>query len=147
MAERPDLAAMMGPIGRALLTMEQPILRAHDVSMWGYAVLSSLDERPVGTQAALAEAISADKTRLIAVLDDLQNAGLIERRPAPEDRRARVVTITAAGRRLRDAVQAEIRAEEEQLLAVLPPGQREAFVDALRTLSSVAKAPWPPGRP
>ena len=141
MAERPDLAAMMGPIGRALVAMEQPILRAHAVSMWGYAVLSSLDERPVGTQAALAEAINADKTRLIAVLDDLQNGGLIERRPAPGDRRARVVTITAEGRRVRDAVQAEIRAEEEQLLAVLPPEQREAFVDALRTLSSVAKAP------
>lgn len=142
MEARPDLAAMMGPIGRMLVAMELPILRAHELSMWGYAVLSNLDEQPVHTQAALAEAINADKTRLIAVLDDLQTAGLIERRPAPGDRRARVLTITPAGRRLRDAVQAAIRVEEERVLEVLPPEQRAVFVDALRRLSAASK-PWP----
>ncbi|GAA0267429.1 MarR family winged helix-turn-helix transcriptional regulator [Cryptosporangium japonicum] len=141
MEARPDLAAMMGPIGRTLVAMELPILRAHGVSMWGYAVLSNLDDQPVHTQTALAEAIGADKTRLIAVLDDLQSAGLIERRPAPGDRRARVLSITPEGRRLRDAVQSEIRDEEERILDVLPPDQRAVFVDALRTLSAAAKRP------
>ncbi|WP_035857716.1 MarR family winged helix-turn-helix transcriptional regulator [Cryptosporangium arvum] len=139
MEARPDLAAMMGPIGRTLVAMELPILREHELSMWGYAVLSSLDDQPVHTQAALAEAINADKTRLIAVLDDLQSAGLIERRPAPGDRRARVLTITPEGRRLRNAVQAAIRVEEERLLEVLPPDQRAVFVDALRRLSAASK--------
>jgi DNA-binding MarR family transcriptional regulator len=73
------------------------------------------------------------------VLDDLQSAGLIERRPAPGDRRARVLTITPEGRRLRDAVQAAIRVEEERLLEVLPPDQRAVFVDALRRLSAASK--------
>ncbi|MFG1928041.1 MarR family winged helix-turn-helix transcriptional regulator [Cryptosporangium sp. NPDC048952] len=130
---------MMGPIGRALVAMELPILRAHDLTMWGYVVLSSLDDQPVYTQAALAEAIGADKTRLIAVLDDLQTAGLIERRPAPGDRRARVVSITPEGRRIRGTVQAAIRVEEERMLQVLPPDHRAVFVDALRALSSASK--------
>ncbi|WP_073258933.1 MarR family winged helix-turn-helix transcriptional regulator [Cryptosporangium aurantiacum] len=137
---RPDLAAMMGPIGRVLVALERPILQEHQLSMWGYTVLLSLDDQPVRTQAALAEAIGADKTRLIAVLDQLQADGLIERGPAPDDRRARVLSITPKGRQLRDAVQAAIQREEEQLLAVLPPAQREAFVAALQTLHAAVRA-------
>jgi DNA-binding MarR family transcriptional regulator len=38
------------------------------------------------------------KTRLIAILDRLADEGLIERTPDPEDRRARIVQLTAAGR-------------------------------------------------
>src|SRR5438105_6184949 len=57
---RRDLAAMVVPLGRALMAAELPVLRAHDISMWGYAVLLALGERPTRTQAALAAAIGAD---------------------------------------------------------------------------------------
>src|SRR5574338_109192 len=106
---RPDLAAMLAPLLRRLIALETPILAAHDVSMWGYIVLVALDESPVRTQAALAEAIGADKTRIIPTLDELQARGLIERRPDPADRRARLLAITEAGRALKDAAQAEIQ--------------------------------------
>src|SRR3954468_17239574 len=87
---RPDLAAMVVPLGRALMAAEQPVLNAHGLTMWAYAVLSHLDETPVRTQAELAEAIHADKTRIIAVLDDRESRGLLTRRPDPKDRRARL---------------------------------------------------------
>ena len=45
------------------------------VSMWGYSVLLALDRSAIRTQAALAEAIGADKTRIIAILDELQQSG------------------------------------------------------------------------
>ena len=48
-----------------LIAEEQPILAAHDISMWGYAVLTALRDEPKRTQAALARSIGADKTRLI----------------------------------------------------------------------------------
>jgi DNA-binding MarR family transcriptional regulator len=133
---RPDLAAMLGPLGRALMAAERPILREHHLSMWGYAVLLALDDQPTRSQAALASAIGADKTRVIAVLDDLQAAGLIHREPDPDDRRARVLSITAKGRRVRDAAQAAIQRREEQLLEVLTPDQRAAFLSALQTLAA-----------
>jgi DNA-binding HxlR family transcriptional regulator len=62
--------------------------------MWGYTVLNALDGAPARTQAALAQAIGADKTRIIATLDELQQAGLITREPDPADRRARLRSIT-----------------------------------------------------
>src|SRR6201989_3726624 len=101
MASRPkrrDLAAMLAPLLRELVAAELPVLAAHDVSMWGYVVLNALDRSPVRTQAALAEAIGADKTRIIGTLDELQQGGYIERRPDPDDRRVRLLRITQAGR-------------------------------------------------
>src|SRR3954465_4637403 len=104
-------------LGRRLLALEQPILEAHGVTMWAYIVLTALRDGPARAQASLAAAINADKTRLIPVLDDLQNRGLIEREPDPADRRVRLLGLTPEGRGLQQAVQAEIREGEEVILA------------------------------
>ncbi|HEY0717730.1 MAG TPA: MarR family transcriptional regulator, partial [Streptosporangiaceae bacterium] len=82
---------MIVPLGRALTRAEEPVLAAHGLTTWGYMVLLALAGRPARTQAALAAQIGADKTRLIPVLDGLQHHGLIERRPDPADRRARLL--------------------------------------------------------
>jgi DNA-binding MarR family transcriptional regulator len=135
--ERADLGAMVMRLGRRLIAMEEPILAHHEISMWAYVVLSGLRDGPTRTQAALAAAIGADKTRLIPVLDDLQRRGLIERDPDPADRRVRLLSLTPAGRRLHAAVRADIRAAEEALLADVPPGDRAGFLNALEALSQV----------
>jgi DNA-binding MarR family transcriptional regulator len=140
--ERPDLGAMVVRLGRALIAMEEPILAAHGVPMWGYIVLSALRSEPMRTQAALARTIGADKTRLIAVLDSLQERGLIARAPDPADRRVHLLDLTDAGRGVYAAIRADIREAEERLLATLPAADRAAFVRALRALS-----PWPPEPP
>ncbi|WP_328942886.1 MarR family winged helix-turn-helix transcriptional regulator [Streptomyces sp. NBC_00250] len=138
---RPDLAAMVVPLGRTLMAAEQPILDAHGLTMWGYVVLLHLDEKPIRTQAALAEAVRADKTRIIPVLDDLEARGLLRRQPDPEDRRARLLSLTAEGRHLRDATQAAIQEGEEHLLARLPAADREGFLRGLRTLHDLSGQP------
>ena|SRR5947209_6745960 len=135
MDDRPDLAAMVVPLSRSLLAIEGPILEAHGVTMWGYVVLSRLSDQPLRGQAVLAEAIGADKTRLIDVLDDLQDRGLIRREPDPADRRARLLALTPKGRRLRERVRRAIRREEERLLAALPATDRAAFLRALQRLT------------
>lgn len=134
---RRDLAAMLQPLTRALVAAELPVLARHGISMWGYVVLNALDGGPAGTQAALADAIGADKTRIIAILDELQQAGLIRREPDPADRRARLLSITTAGRQVRLAVRGEIQANEDRVLARLPAGDRQAFLRAAATLSTL----------
>jgi MarR family transcriptional regulator, organic hydroperoxide resistance regulator len=133
--DRPDLAAMVVPLSRTLLDMERPVLAGHGISMWAYIVLARLCDEPlIRGQAVLAEAIGADKTRIIDVLDDLQERGLISRKPDPADRRARLLAATSKGRALRDRVQRAIRREEEKLLAQLPGTERAAFLRALQRL-------------
>lgn len=136
---RKDLAAMLQPLLRSLIAAELPVLARHGVSMWGYVVLGALDDGPARTQAALAQAIGADKTRIIPVLDELHRDGLIGREPDPADRRARLLSITADGRRLRTAVQQEIQANEDRVLGLLPPGDRRAFLRAARALSGLPR--------
>jgi DNA-binding MarR family transcriptional regulator len=134
---RRDLAAMLHPLVRALVAAELPVLARHGISMWGYVVLIALDGSPARTQAALAQAIGADKTRIIATLDELQQAGLITREPDPADRRVRLLAITAAGRRIRAAAQAAIQANENRVLARLAPADRQAFIRAAEVLSAL----------
>ncbi|CAM4469295.1 MarR family transcriptional regulator [Nocardia ninae] len=135
-AHRPDLAAMMAPLMRALMAAELPVLERHELSMWGYAVLLGLGKEPVYTQAALAKSINADKTRIIPVLDELQKGGLIRREPDPADRRVNLVSITPAGRSLRDRVQTEIQEVENRLLSELPAADRRVFLRSLQTLAT-----------
>jgi len=127
-------------LARALVEAERPVLAAHAVSMWGYVVLSALADEPMRTQAALARAIGADKTRIIADLDELQARALIEREPDPEDRRVRLLRLTPAGRRLHAEVRAAIRAGEERLLADLTAADRRVFLKVLQRLDP-ASAP------
>lgn len=134
-ARRPDLAAMLAPLLRELIAAELPVLKAHELSMWGYSVLLALDQSSVRTQAALAEAIGADKTRIIPTLDELQDKGYIERTPDPDDRRVRLLAITESGRTVKDAVQDEIQRGEERWLGTLSAGDRRVFLRVLRQLT------------
>jgi DNA-binding MarR family transcriptional regulator len=89
--------------------------------MWGYIVLTALVDQPVRTQAALAQAINADKSRIIGVLDELQERRLIQRVPDTADRRVHLLWLTPAGDQLRRSVEAAIRRREKEILAVLRP--------------------------
>ncbi|WP_245718541.1 MarR family winged helix-turn-helix transcriptional regulator [Nocardia miyunensis] len=130
---------MIAPLARALMSAELPVLDKHGLTMWAYAVLLGLDRGPARGQGVLAQEIGADKTRIIPVLDDLQQRGLIERRPDPADRRARVLALTARGRALRDAAQADIQAKEEILLSRLDADDRRGLLNSLIVLSALPR--------
>jgi DNA-binding MarR family transcriptional regulator len=127
---------MLTQLARQTVAAEQPVLAAHGLSMWGYIVLSALDRSPIRTQSALAEAIGADKTRIIPTLDELQQHGYIERMPDPDDRRARLLAITESGRAVKDSVQVDIQRGEEHWLGQLSANEREVFLRALDRLSA-----------
>jgi DNA-binding MarR family transcriptional regulator len=86
------------------------------------------------TQSEIAKAVGLDKTTMVVTLDELESAGLAERRPSPSDRRARVIAVTKAGeRKVRDA-QTIANSIREDVLAVLAPEDREVFLDSLSLL-------------
>jgi DNA-binding MarR family transcriptional regulator len=134
-ATRPDLAAMLAQLSRQTVAAEQPVLADHGLSMWGYIVLSALDQSSIRTQAALAELIGADKTRIIPTLDQLQEHGHIERTPDPEDRRARLLAITESGRSVKNAAQVDIQRSEERWLGQLSANDRSIFLRVLQELT------------
>jgi len=128
---------MLAPLMRAMIAAGLPVREANGVSRWGYSVLVALDRSAIRAQAALAEAIGADKTRIIAILDELQAKGLIERVADPEDRRARLLAITKEGRKVKDATQAAIQRGEERWLGTLSATDRAVFLRVLQELSGL----------
>ena len=136
MAERDDLGAMFARATRRLIAEERPILERHGLTMWEYIALSHLGAGPAPSQLGLAEAIGYDKTRLIALLERLQDAGLVAREPDPGDRRARIVRITADGTRRLRAARRDIRRMEARVLRALAPDEREMLLAVLPRLTA-----------
>ena len=126
---------MLAPLIRDMIGAELPVLEANGLSMWGYSVLLALDRSAIRTQAALAEAIGADKTRIIAILDELQQKGWIERVADPDDRRAKLVIPTPKGREVFAIAQElvpEIEQEIDELIGARRAASLRADLDRLR---------------
>jgi hypothetical protein len=81
------------------------------------------------------------------LIDDLEAAKLIERRPDPADRRARRVVATQLGIELLATLNDRLRAAEAHLLAPLDPEKRETFRAQVRLLATRADALDPLGSP
>ena len=104
-------------------------------AQYHYVVLGGLEHDSAPTQAQLATSVRRDKTRLIAILDRLEDRGLLHRTPDPDDRRNRIVALTDAGRTLLADCRRDVRAMEADLLSTLSAADRTAFVRALSTLA------------
>ena len=132
--DQEDLGALFAQITRRVIDAERPLLHARGLSMWEYIALSRLAIGSAPTQQALAEQMGYDKTRLIDLLDKLAVAGLVQRGPDPQDRRARIVAITPSGRARHRAVRNDIRALERELLAGFSDDEQRALRAALTRL-------------
>jgi len=86
------------------------------------------------TQIQLAELCQLDKTTMVVTVDKLETRGLVERRPAPNDRRARIIAVTDAGRALAEDGDALVQGIFADVLGSLPDDEREAFTAALTRL-------------
>jgi DNA-binding MarR family transcriptional regulator len=61
------------------------------------------------TLRELADALSADPPYVTLMIDDLEDRGMVERRPHPTDRRAKHVTLTRRGRALAEKAEVLLR--------------------------------------
>jgi DNA-binding MarR family transcriptional regulator len=87
------------------------------------------------TQTQLANILGLDKTTMMVTLDELEREGLAERRPVPSDRRARLVAVTADGRKLLRKADKAFGEANERVLMRLPEAERSVFLQALERLA------------
>jgi DNA-binding MarR family transcriptional regulator len=81
----------------------------------------------------LAAALQCDPSNVTGLVDRLESRGVIRRRPSPDDRRVKVLDLTAAGSRLRaDLLQRMTR--QPHPLARLSPREHRALVRMLEKL-------------
>jgi DNA-binding MarR family transcriptional regulator len=87
------------------------------------------------TQSQLAGLCSLDKTTMVVTIDELERAGLAERRLSSSDRRARIIWVSPAGEQLVERGREVVARIYDDVLGTLPEGEREAFVDALELVA------------
>src|SRR3984885_640746 len=126
-----DLGWALGVVFRGYVKATHEALADLPGGPRGYQVLAAADGDEHGSQLALAQHLGVDRTVMTYLLDDLEAAGLIARRPAPADRRARRVVATPDGRTCLTRLDERLRAAEEQLLNGLDTGQDRQGVRAL----------------
>ncbi|TWS26153.1 winged helix DNA-binding protein [Tsukamurella sputi] len=115
-ANAPDLAESVGILGRRLLTIEEPILREAGVSMWEYAILTTLLRGGATSQVELSRRTGRDTTRLGKHLAELEARGLVAREQ-DDDARRRIVSATDDGAGVVLSTKEAIRVAEDALLA------------------------------
>jgi DNA-binding MarR family transcriptional regulator len=96
-----------------------------------WSVLAHLARQEGINQAALAQIMEIEPITLVRLLDRLQAAGLVERRPDPADRRARVLYLTPAARPLLERIWALAAAVREEAMAGLPDAERDQLIGML----------------
>jgi MarR family transcriptional regulator, transcriptional regulator for hemolysin len=89
------------------------------------------------SQSQLAERLGVEGATMVAMMDRLVKAGLLERQPSENDRRVNRVIVTEAGARLANAVRADAAAVRKQLLAQIDPKKLAAATELLETLRGV----------
>lgn len=86
------------------------------------------------SQQALAERMGVPPSRMVALVDRLEEGGLLERRPHPEDRRIRALHLTATGREALARAATVAVGFESELCSSLEQGERDQLIDLLQKL-------------
>lgn len=128
-----NLGWLLATVSHAYTTELTAALEAVSVTPRAHCLLSTALQGEY-SQTALAHAIGLDKTTMVVTIDALERAGLVERRMSSQDRRARVISVTEAGRRKVAEGQDIAAAVQARVLESLGDGSDDLMA-ALRQLA------------
>jgi len=105
-----------------------------DAHKWHYAVLAALHDDGPASQAELSRRTGIYRSDMVAVLNELEERGLLRRAPDPTDRRRNVISITRHGNKKLARLDTLVTSLQESLLAPLSNADRKQLVDLLSQL-------------
>jgi len=103
-----------------------------------YAVLKALSEDDGRSQRELSTQLGIHRNVMVAVVDRLERDALVKRMPHPADRRAFAVTLTDKARALLPKLDAQGKAQEDEITASLTDAECRAVLDYLQRMSRAA---------
>jgi DNA-binding MarR family transcriptional regulator len=120
-----------------LVLAAAPVMAKYGIDGRELAVLTVLAADDPLSQQEAGERLGVDRTTMVALVDDLEAKGLVERHRSPQDRRKNIVQLTDAGERcLAGAGRARDEVESEYL-APLGDKLGQQFIRALQILAGV----------
>jgi len=135
-----DLGQALGALLRRYLDGARSVVEDLPGGPRGFQILSIADEGVCSNQATIALRLGIDRTVMTYLVDDLEKAGLVTRRPDPADRRARQVVLSAKGRKVLSASSARMGEVERDVLGGLSDDEADTFRALLARVTADAPA-------
>jgi len=105
-----------------------------------FAVLEAVSHKSGLTQTDLVRATGIDRSTLADLVSRMTTKGLLDREKSVVDARAKAVRLSAAGQAALDAARPKVEAADKRIMALLPKGKRDGFLDLLSELAGEADA-------
>ena len=131
-----DFGQALGSILRSYLDNARDAISDLPGGPRGYQVMSVANGDECSNQATIATRLGIDRTVMTYLVDDLEKAGLVTRRPDPADRRARQVVLTAKGAKTYAAASERIAEVERSVLGSLSDADADLFRQLLLRVAS-----------
>lgn len=133
--QKDSIGFMLSRIGEAVTSRFSALVAEHDLDPRRFLVLNLISEHEGESQQAIALSIGVAKSQMVAVVDELESDGLLERRVNPIDRRQHALHLTRKGRSVLDGALSTAAEYETFLRSAL--SEREAK-DMLKSLQKLA---------
>ena len=137
-----DLGFLLSRASGLVVRASNAALAAEGLRVRQYSVLVLACDTVDGmSQRELAQVLGLDPSQVVALVDELADAGLVERRPDPADRRTRLVVATPAGRRTRKTAAARVAEAAVEPLGSLSEEERGTLERLLGRVVADAGSP------
>jgi DNA-binding MarR family transcriptional regulator len=132
----PGAAFLLTQIGTHAAGRFAERIAALDLTPPQSGLLRAVAATPGQSQQALARHLCTPPSRLVALVDGLDERGLLERRRNPDDRRLHALYVTDAGKELLARVAEVAREHNDQICRSLDPAERSTLTDLLARVAA-----------
>ncbi|MFC4003819.1 MarR family winged helix-turn-helix transcriptional regulator [Prauserella oleivorans] len=134
-----DIGFLLSRSSGLVVRATNAALAADGLRVRQYSVLCLACDTPSGiSQRDLAGTLGLDPSQVVQLVDELAGAGLVERRPAPSDRRTKLIAATDKGRSVRQEAAARASAAVREQLADLAADEQDTLRNLLRRVVRAA---------
>jgi len=134
----PRLWLVLAKSYRALSLLAEQSIANTGLCLTDFVALEALLHKGPLTISEIQDKVRLASGSMTAAVDRLEKLGLVVRRSSPNDRRARVVELTAQGKRLAASCFARHAKDLEALMSVLPEREMEQLYGSLKKLGLLA---------
>jgi DNA-binding MarR family transcriptional regulator len=111
-------------------------LAGYDITPGRFGVLQVIAANPGLSQSALGTILGIDRSTVVAVIDRLEAAGLVERQPSPQDRRSYALALSPHGTVILAELERRVLAHERDIARHLDEAERRLLIDLLARIAA-----------
>lgn len=136
-----SIGFMLSKVGNAVSARFGEILSEFNLVPRQFFVLNLICQHQGESQQAIAGSIGVAKSQMVAVVDELESMGFVERRVNPGDRRQHALFVTDRGQAMQETAIEAARAHEGSMRAVLSKEEADTLLGALHKLAEIDGTP------